>query len=184
MKNGQVPTRSILLALFLLLVSSCQSVGPVVKKVENRDSNGNLYCTGQRLFKKANADSVDIGIWKYYYPSTVQRCEIEYDSTGSRIRDSYYDEIGRLSSNSSIDGETEIESEYFGEGKLKTLVVTQSHEEDENTTTHMTLKQFHSNGKLWREVNLNEENDGSLTVWDTTGNQILKLKYVNGMEQQ
>ncbi len=175
----------LLLFLSLLLVSGCQSSKPVIKQVEIRYSNGNLYLTGQYLCRGSKGDTLHVGIWKSYYATSILASEIEYDSSGEWIRYNFYYDDGRLSEIASDDSNILTFTSFDRDGKLIKTQIHQSQEDGENSTTSTLTQEYYSNGKLRVESHATDGNfNGLTTVWDTIGNQALKLNYLNGIIQQ
>ncbi|MDO9260840.1 MAG: hypothetical protein Q7U08_02725 [Flavobacteriaceae bacterium] len=158
------------------------------QKIVVKYNNGNIYCEGTYLVdKEVKTPLYFIGIWKYYYPNGNLSSVSELDDTGEWISHKSYRLNGILKS-ASITKDNISYSSFFNEdGKLQSETITRveteinSEGEDEQKTTFKTNKLYYDNNQLKREwYEVDDEYNGLDKMWDEKGNLILSVEYKNG----
>lgn len=180
-----------LILLIIAIISFCgcnnnSSKLEEQKRVFIKYKNGLTFCEGiHSVLKKSGLPKKRIGIWRFYYPDGKLFDIFEYDDNGELINWKTYNGDGILIySEADTDNFTNV-IYYYDNGKIKTesisQVITKSRGEDEYEITHGTQKWYFPNGQLHEQQYLEDGIlEGVASIWDTSGNLVLSIKYKNG----
>jgi antitoxin component YwqK of YwqJK toxin-antitoxin module len=147
-------------------------------------SNGKVLREGNTLYSKTKKDSINIGVWKHYFPDGKLRKELEYDNDGIGIRHNIYSDVGVLIESGIKKDNLWFYHYYYDSGILKeeTVVSTITQQEDESETRYS--KKYYSSGKPWQELRyVDDELDGKQKTWDLSGKLVLEENYSMGKIQ-
>ncbi len=178
--------RALLIIFILLTLTSCSEDSERIEKVDSEKignvklhyNNGQVFCTGKH--KGSGDEKIRIGNWNFFHPNGQLHMILNYDEIGEVIGDKEYSEKGIIIYDRKIIDNISTVSFYHPNGKLRTEEISkeiiEEDEDGEYSYFEINRKDYYENGVL-KSQKLNDE----LIVWDSIGNELISVKYHDGI---